>query len=132
MNRIVIFDTQPVLQQVVQHKRSKRFVKVLLRVQKHLFGIVVKKWTFWKALCDIFSQKICIFMLTECNWPKKLQPNDHIHRREFVVWIMKQVDFVLSNKIIFSDEIHLQFDGLYFLIALYLMVSGLHVFSCYG
>jgi hypothetical protein len=44
---------------------------------------------------------------------QELKPTDHVHRREFVNWVLEnqKVDGNFSKKIIFSDEAHFQLDG---------------------
>ena len=44
---------------------------------------------------------------------QELKPTDHVHRREFVNWVLENqnMDGNFSKKIIFSDEAHFQLDG---------------------
>lgn len=71
---------------------------VLLIVQEHQFGIVVKNWTIREALYSVFLQKFCIFILTKFNWLKMCSllttPN-----KDSLLNELTSADF--SNKIIF-------------------------------
>jgi hypothetical protein len=44
---------------------------------------------------------------------QELKPTDHVHRREFVNWVLEnqKVDGNFLKKIIFGDEAHFQLDG---------------------
>lgn len=103
------------LQQVVQLKTSKQFVRVLQRVQEHQISSAVKNWLFRKALSTVLSRKICIFMLTKFNSPKNcnLLTSNSEESSLNRLWNYNKWMLIFSNKIILSDEAHFHLDDLF-------------------
>lgn len=105
MNHFVILTTLAVL----QHKTSKQFVRVLLWIQEHQFGtVMVKIWTFRKALCRIFSREIWSFILIQGSIDSRTDtywPWPRTAKRLFWMNYGTQINGCwFCEKIIFSDQ----------------------------
>ena len=88
-------------------------MKVLLRAQEHRFAIVPNNRTFREAPCSEFLTKELRVLSYKILLTQELKPTDHVHRREFVNWVLEnqKVDGNFLKKIIFGDEAHFQLDG---------------------
>ena len=86
---------------------------MLVKTQKHQFGIVDKNCKFKEALYNVYITKDLCLHAYKIQLIQQLKPNDHEQRREFVKWIInhQKMDAGFSSKIILNDEAHFHFDG---------------------
>lgn len=69
-----------------QQKKKKQVVRVLSRVEEHQTGTVLRSWIFLE------DRNSDLHLHTYKNQQtRQLKPTDHVQRREFVEWTMKEL-----------------------------------------